>query len=327
MSRRLPLLKPLPAFVLAARLGSFSAAAKELNLTHGAVSRQIKALEGHLGVRLFRRLTHRLALTPEGAVFHAQVHTALDLLESAADAVTHRRPRTPVVLAAVPSFAMRWLIPRLEDFTARHPEVELRLADAVAGDRPRPGRFDIVLAALDAAGGRGAVEYEALDLFAELVGPVLSPAVLERQPLTDPGDLRHHILLQAETRPNAWADWLKATGTAGIATGDGPRFDHHYYLLQAAASGLGVAVTPLALVEEDLAAGRLVAPFGFRPSGRRYAALSVMGSDDQPAIRAVLAWLREQGQATTLHEQAMPPVQGPATGAGGSRLSTRPSSR
>ena len=134
--RRLPFLKALPAFEEAARHLSFSAAARELNLTHGAISRQMKSLETHLGVRLFHRLNRRVELTEAGAAFLPAARTALDVVEASAARLSTATRQGPLVVSCLPTFMMRWLIPRLYDFNARHPAIDVRLQ---ASSAPVPG--------------------------------------------------------------------------------------------------------------------------------------------------------------------------------------------
>src|SRR5215813_13738083 len=176
--RRLPALKALPAFEISADRLSFSAAAEQLRLTHGAISRQIRTLEHQLGVPLFRRFNRRIELTQAGAEFLPAVRQALQLLEAAAAQVVDQTKSGPLVVSCLATFMMRWLIPRLYRFNAAHPDIEVRLSASHA--------------------------------------PVLSPALLDKRPLRRPGDLRKLPLLHAETRPRAWQHWLKATGTQGL---------------------------------------------------------------------------------------------------------------
>ena len=175
--RRLPPLKALPAFEQAASHLSFSAAARELNLTHGAISRQMKSLETHLGVRLFRRLNRRLELTDAGAAFLPAARTALDVVEASAARLSAGTRAGPLVVSCLPTFMMRWLIPRLYDFNARHPAIDVRLsASSAAVDFAREG--------VDVAIRMGAPPWpdgiEAHPFMNEEIGPVCSPALAER---------------------------------------------------------------------------------------------------------------------------------------------------
>ena len=218
--RRLPPLKALPAFEQAAHHLSFSAAARELNLTHGAISRQMKSLETHLGVRLFRRLNRRLELTDAGSAFLPAARTALDVVEASAARLSAGGRQGPLVVSCLPTFMMRWLIPRLYDFNARHPAIDVRLsASSAAVDFAREG----VDVAIRIGAGPWPDGIEAHAFMNEEIGPVCSPALVERRKLRRPGDLRQHALLHTETRPDAWTDWLARSKTANVDASRGQR--------------------------------------------------------------------------------------------------------
>ncbi|GEP53695.1 transcriptional regulator GcvA [Reyranella soli] len=286
--RRLPPLKALPAFEEAARHLSFSAAARELNLTHGAISRQMKSLETHLGVRLFRRLNRRVELTDAGAAFLPATRTALDVVEASAARLSTATRQGPLVVSCLPTFMMRWLIPRLYDFNARHPAIDVRLsASSAPVDFAREG----VDVAIRIGAGPWPDGVEAHAFMNEEIGPVCSPALAERGKLRRSADLGRHALLHTETRADAWADWLARVKTANIDAPKGQRFEHFYFLLEAAVAGLGVAVAPKPLVMEDLKLGRLVAPFGFVKSGRQYCLLYPTELAAIPKIRIFRAWI------------------------------------
>ena len=288
--RRLPPLKALPAFEEAARLLSFSAAARELNLTHGAISRQMKSLETHLGVRLFRRLSRRLELTEAGAAFLPATRSALDGLEASAARLSAVARQGPLVVACLPTFMMRWLIPRLYDFNARHPSVEVRLSAS-------SGPVDFARQGVDVAIRIGAPPWpaglEAHAFMNEEIGPVCSPSLLKKGGI----DLRAHVRLHTETCPDAWADWWARSGTAATEASREQHFEHFYFLLEAAVAGLGVAVAPRPLVREDLKQGRLVAPFGFVRSGRRYCLVHPAELAQAGKVRTFRRWIEKAARA------------------------------
>jgi len=286
--RRLPPLKALPAFEEAARLLSFSAAARELNLTHGAISRQMKSLETHLGVRLFRRLNRRIELTDAGAAFLPAARTALDVVEASAARLSAATREGPVVVSCLPTFMMRWLIPRLYDFNARHPAIDVRLS---ASSAPVDFVRDGVDVAIRVGAGPWPEGIEAHAFMNEEIGPVCSPALAKRRKLRRPSDLGQHTLLHTETRADAWPDWLARNKTTGVDSAKGQRFEHFYFLLEAAVAGLGVAVAPRPLVMEDLKLGRLVAPFGFVRSGRQYCLLYPAELAGLAKVRTFLSWI------------------------------------
>ena len=286
--RRLPPLKALPAFEEAARHSSFSAAARELNLTHGAISRQMKSLETHLGVRLFRRLNRRVELTDAGAAFLPAARTALDVVEASAARLSAATRQGPLVVSCLPTFMMRWLIPRLYDFNARHPAIDVRLsASSASVDFARDG----VDVAIRIGAGPWPDGIEAHAFMNEEIGPVCSPALAARRKLRRPSDLGQLALLHTETRADAWSEWLTRSKTVGVDGSKGQRFEHFYFLLEAAVAGLGVAVAPRPLVMEDLKLGRLVAPFGFVRSGRQYCLLYPAELAGLAKVRTFRSWI------------------------------------
>jgi LysR family transcriptional regulator, glycine cleavage system transcriptional activator len=294
--RRLPPLKALPAFEISATTLSFSAAAEELHLTHGAVSRQIKALEDHLGVALFRRLNRRIELTPAGTALLPAVRQALALVETAASDVTAQKKQGPLVVSCLAPFMMRWLIPRLYGFSAANPDIDVRLSASHMPVDFAAGGIDLAIRLGKPPWPRGVV---ARSFLADHVGPVLSPALLKKHRLKRPADLRHLPLLHAETRPRAWPEWLVMAGLNSLDPAKGARFEHIYFLLEAAASGLGVAIGPYALVEHDLKSGRLVAPFGFLPSGNSYHVLRPAKAANTAKTSAFVAWLTSEAARAT----------------------------
>jgi DNA-binding transcriptional LysR family regulator len=185
---------------------------------------------------------------------------------------------------------VRWLIPRLYDFNARHPSVEVRLS---ASSEP----VDFARQGVDVAICIGAPPWpdgiEAHAFMNEEIGPVCSPALLKNGKI----DLPSHPRLHTETRPDAWADWWARSGTVAIDASREQRFEHFYFLLEAAAAGLGVAVAPRLLVRDDLKQGRLVAPFGFVKSGRRYCLLHPAELAQAGKVRTFRAWIEKAARA------------------------------
>jgi LysR family glycine cleavage system transcriptional activator len=292
VKRRLPPLKALPAFEIAARQMSFSKAAEELHLTHGAISRQMKALEGYLGVALFRRLNRRIELTESGVRLLPAVQTALDVIETSSAEISVLPRRGPLVISCLPTLMMRWLIPRLYDFYARYPEIEVRLAASYAPVNFRREGIDVAIRFGAVPPPEG---IEACPFLEERIGPVCSPAVLKRHDLRCAADLRRHTLLHTDSRPDAWPHWVENNGVNGLSVKKGPRFEHFYYLLEAAAGGLGVALAPYPFVAEDLKIGRLVAPLGFTASGRSYYVLHPKEVRGARKIEAFRSWIVDAG--------------------------------
>jgi LysR family transcriptional regulator, glycine cleavage system transcriptional activator len=286
--RRLPPLKALPAFEIAAGTLSLSAAAKELHLTHGAVSRQIKAIEDHLGTALFARRNRGIELTAAGASFAPAVRQALQILESATARLTAPAKQGPLVVSCLATFMMRWLIPRLYAFSAAHPDIEVRLSASHLPVDFADGGIDVAIRVGRPPWPRGVI---AEPFLIDRMGPVLAPALARKHRLKQPGDLKNLPLLHVETRPQAWPQWLKLAGVKNFDAGAGARLEHIYFLLEAAASGLGVAIGPYPIVESDLKSGRLVAPFGFLPSGHSYHVLRPKNAQNAAKAKAFVSWI------------------------------------
>lgn len=255
--RFLPSTASLRALEALDRLGSATAAAEELNLSQSAVSRQLQTLEDQLGVRLVLRHGRRLALTPEGADYAASVREALQKITQASQRLTVNPSGGSLDLAILPTFGMRWLVPRLPDFARRHPEVTINLAT-----RLRP--FNFASEGFDAAIFFGDGNWSGtatLKLRDEAQVAVAAPALLETDTPTTPRDLLRLPLLHIETRPRAWAGWFAAHGVT-IETVTGTIYDQYGTITQAALHGLGVALLPDYLAEQDLATGRLRRAWG-----------------------------------------------------------------
>src|ERR1700761_1658758 len=259
--RSLPPLNALRAFEAAARHGSFKDAATELAVTHGAISRHVRLLEDWLGPpALFRRLNRRVVLTPTGAALLAETAPALDRLAAAAARHQGRGGKPPPAVLrvnALATFSLRWLLPRLAQFRDRHPEIEVRLATSTEPVDALSEPYDLII--------RGGPDtfygFTCHPFLTERRLPVCSPPLLERVPLDDVADLRAHTLIHTSTLPRVWPDWLAAAGAPDLQPAASLTLDYFYPSLQAALDGLGVAMGPTALVADDLATGRLVAPF------------------------------------------------------------------
>lgn len=243
-----------------------SAAAVELSVTPGAISRQVQQLERSLNVPLFEGSKNKPLLTPAAQTLLSALSPALDQIEAAVKAVSDANSGT-VDVACFSTFTVKWLIPRLFDFSARYPDIEVRLQTTQRADDPDHERVDLVIAVEKPTSSSPNV----LPLFAEQLGPVLAPSLAASLALHTPLDLAGKTLLQSKGRVDAWSMWATAMGCA-TPQGNGATFDHYYFTLEAAVAGLGIAVAPWHLVADDVRAGRLVAPFGFRVSGLHYVA-------------------------------------------------------
>lgn len=291
MRRRLPPLNSLRAFEAAGRLGRFTAAADELFVTHGAISRQVKLLEETLGVPLFEGPRNRPRLTETGRRLLLVLTSAFDLLEDGVNAVAARR-EDELQVSCYGTFTMRWLIPRLHRFQSRHPGIEVRFT---ASEVP----LDFARVRLDVAIRVGQPPWpenvEATPFLVEHAGPVLAPRFSAHTDITRPEDLLALPRLHTTTRRHAWADWLRSQKLSWPDPEAGPEFEHFYYLLEAAVAGLGVAIGPWPLVADDVRAGRLWAPLGFAPSGLTYVVFLPRAGRSEAAA-AFRDWLVEEGR-------------------------------
>lgn len=299
MKHRLPPLAALRAFEAAARLGRMTAAAEELSVSPGAISRQVRQLEDHLGLALFDGTKARPTLTAAARTLQPVLTHAFQQIEDTVRALGDAH-HGPLDVACFSTFTVKWLIPRLFDFHAQHPGIEVRLRTTDTGtDAAREG-CDLLITAEDAGMPRDSAT--TLPLFAELLGPVLAPALAARtgMPRT-PADLDGQPLLRTRSRRNAWAMWAASAGTAlpAAATAQGPVYEHYYFTLEAAVRGLGIAVAPWHLVMDDVQAGRLVAPLGFAVSGYDYLALRRTGAA-HPRLDVFCAWLGAQAHTMAL---------------------------
>ena len=295
---RLPSLNAVRTFVSAGRHLSFTAAAAELNVTQGAVSRLVKALEEDLGVDLFQRVGRGLKLTPEGAAYLEAVTGALARIAAATRAVRRAGDRGVLSVSVLPTFAMRWLVPRLGRFQAAFPEI---LVDMTIGDGPV--EFETLSADLAIRFGTGPFAgAEARPLMGEEMAVVAAPGLIAAlPPIRSVADLPPARLLRHTTRPGAWAHYFAAAGLTPPEPGPAPAFEHFFLLAEAASAGLGIALMPLFLVERELAAGRLVQPLPqtLRSPGH-YQLLAPEGAGWPRKARLFADWLAKEAASAGL---------------------------
>jgi len=262
MSRDLPPLNALRAFEATARLNSVSQAAEQLHVTHGAVSRQLKVLEEHLGVVLFIKDGRGLKLTDAGVRLRDASSDAFDRLRSVCAELSQGGADAPFVLGCSGSLLARWFIPRLGRLNAELPDLRLHLSAGEGDLDPRRPGLDALLIFAEPP---WPADMQVFELASERIGPVLSPrfANFERLQAAPAKVLLDETLLQTTSRPQAWPSWAQQNGIDPQTLRYGQGFEHLYYLLEAAVAGLGVAIAPEPLVADDLKAGRLVAPWGF----------------------------------------------------------------
>ena len=296
MRRKIPATHALLCFEAAARHESYTRAAQELALTQSAVSRQITALEEFLDVTLFRRTRHGVALTDRGAEYATQVAQRLQNLEQDTLDIMSPQSRSGTVhLAAVPTFATRWLIPRLPQLAAQHPEITIHLET-----RTRPFMFSDAI--FDASLYAGTVQQVAnwagtrsVRLMDEDVVPVCRPHWLAGQAALTPQALAQLPLLQQTTRPDAWRLWFEAVAVSAPHALAGPRFELFSMTAAAAACGLGVALVPRLLIEPELQRGELVLACPQAPlSERAYYLITPERDGERPAVSLFRDWMLTQ---------------------------------
>lgn len=249
-------LNALRAFEATARLRSFSAAADELSVTHGAVSRHVRMLEDDLGLQLLKRSAHGTEPTLEGQ----RLAEGLALGFQSIRASVEQLQPGPLTLSCSDSIMMYWLLPRLTRFQEHNPDVELRFN---LGFGPVNFARDNISVAIRLSTIEAPKDVIRVGTVTEWIGPVCSPGYLQTVRLTSPADLQHARLMVSRTRPQAWDDWSRCAGADLVAPPIAESFNHFYLLIQAAKCGLGMANVPRMLVRDDLNSEALIAPLGF----------------------------------------------------------------
>lgn len=286
-----PSLNALRAFEAAARLRSMTAAAEELSVTHGAVSRHIRALEELLGVTLLTRGPHSTDPTAEGARLAEGLAAAFAQIQAS---IEQLKPG-PLTLSCSTSIMMYWLMPRISRFHERYPDVELQ--------------FNMNFGRIDAARDKIAVairntmiepplDVVVRELGVEHVGLVCSPEYMRSARLRSFDDLAAARRLAPRTRPKAWEDWATAFRYEGAELPVNDYYDHFYLMIQAVICGLGIAPVPRMLVLDDLRSGKLVAPFGFAAGPYKLVLWLAPHASSRPDARALTQWLSEELKET-----------------------------
>ncbi|WP_429814547.1 LysR family transcriptional regulator [Ensifer sp. B1-9] len=293
LSRRLvPDVTTLQAFECAARHGSFTQAAAELNLTQSAVSRQIKDLENQLGVLLFERVRQRVILSDAGQKFLPEVRRLLNQTEELmVRAMASARADSTLSIASLPTFGSRWLVPRLPDFLKRHPDTVLNIASRSAPFDFDEQNFDLAIHYGQPVWARATCSY----LCSEIIVPAASPALLADHPVKTPEELVAGPLLHLATRPKLWAQWFEANDMDGRGAYRGNRFDQFSMVIEAATAGLGFALLPRYLIEQEIAAGTLsiVLDRPMKTENSYYLAVPE-GKLENPISLAFREWITEQ---------------------------------
>lgn len=293
--RKLPPLNAVRTFEAAARHVSFTHAAEELHVTHGAVSRQVALLEDWFGVKLFRRAPSQLSLTDAGQVYFREVTAILDRLALASMDMKQRAAPAVLRINAPPTFTMRWLIGRIAAFQRKRSDIELRLTTDLGPINASDLGSDIAI-----RGEQPAMPgWKSIHFMTELIAPVCHVDLLENGALNSPADLTRHTLITYLTEPYDWRQWLISAGGELSNNQTVLRFEQMYFALQATQERMGVGLYPLFLVIDDLVNRQLCVPFG--PLGvrkRSYSALFREDVKDWNAIGDFCDWLTETGRQT-----------------------------
>jgi LysR family transcriptional regulator, glycine cleavage system transcriptional activator len=284
--RKLPFLNGIRAFEAAARAEGFAKAATELHVTPAAISRLVQILEQRVGVPLFERKANRLVLTSAGRAYQAGLTPIFDQLAHLTAQVAAMAGSRVLTIGVGPTFATRWLIPRLADFQKQAPDVEVRFA---TGGATMPYNDDWTCG-IRLGDGRW-TDLVAERLFAAELTPVCSPAMAKR--MKSAADLKSETLLRVAHAADDWPRWLKVAGTSKIQA-KGPEFEYYGQSLQAAADGVGVAMGISPYVDDDIKAGRLVAPFAYAvPKGEHWYLIYRDARRNEQAFRAFRAWIMD----------------------------------
>jgi LysR family glycine cleavage system transcriptional activator len=294
MPRRLPALNALKAFEAAARYESFTRAARELCVTQGAVSHQVKALEAELGLKLFNRERQRLVITDAGRAYLNVVRDAFDRIASGTEQLLQRQTAGVLTVSTSPNFAAKWLVHRLGRFAEAHPSIDLRVSASLH-------HVDFAREDVDLAIRHGDAQASGLHvtrLCAEELFPVCSPKLLQGgNALRKPADLSRHTLLHVNDRQD-WGKWLEAAGAKHVDVSRGPILNQASMAIDAAIDGQGVALARSALAAWDTIAGRLVRPFALAlPAAFAYWIVCPRATAKLPKIAAFTDWLLAEAAA------------------------------
>ena len=294
-------LNALRAFEAAARLSSFSRAAEELSVSHSTISHHISSLEAGLGVKLFERQNRTVKLTEAGAVLLPQLSTSFDGIKSALKDIRTRAPKKSLNVAVTPSFANKWLVPRLRDFQEQHPEIDINIRPSLAmEDYDRQGIHIGIRAGLGHWDGLNSELLMPIHMT-----PVIAPSLLANQTtMTDPSELLQHTLIHADVSSGVgfefeWLQWFRTCGMTDVKIGTSISFHDPGLAIEAAINGLGIAIGYLELAKEDLKKGSLIRPFDIsvqHPWSYHIVRPEIDSEDRQTAL--FCEWLRRQAQSS-----------------------------
>jgi DNA-binding transcriptional LysR family regulator len=289
--RKIPSIDALIAFETAARHLSFTRTAEELSLTQSAVGRQVAGLEEYLGTPLFNRFKRRISLTEAGEIYAKRVRENLERMErDTLAAMAHRSAGGIIELAVTPTFATRWLIPRLPEFYATHADIVVNLTTRAAPFLFKDTPFDAAIHFGDPVWPGSVTKH----LFGEEIVAVCSPRLIAGRNKLAPRDVADFTLLHQSARPDAWRQWLAQAAVHDVDSMKGQRYELFSMLVVAAKAGLGIALVPRFLVGQELHAGELVTPFDFSlSSDKGYYFVFPEKKQNSPMLQAFENWVLE----------------------------------
>lgn len=294
MRRKIPSIDSLIAFEAAARHLSFTRSAEELSLTQSAVGRQVASLEDYLGTPLFNRVKRRISLTEAGEIYAKRVRENLERIERDTLAtIAHRNAGGILELAVIPTFASRWLIPRLSQFYTDHEDIVINLTTRAAPFLFKDTPFDAAIHFGDPVWPGSVTKY----LFGEEITAVCSPRLLAGRAHLSLMDVADFTLLHQSARPDAWRQWLTRAAIFDVDSMKGQRYELFSMLVEAARAGLGIALIPRFLVAQELKSGELVRPFDLTlPNDKGYYLVYPERKQNSPLIQAFERWLLTTAQ-------------------------------
>jgi LysR family glycine cleavage system transcriptional activator len=293
--RKLPPLNAVRAFEAAARHVSFTKAAQELQVTHGAISKQVAILEEWLGLDLFNRSKSQVILTPSGKEFLSSLTPALDRIAVSASQLVDKSIANTFQISAPPTFTLRWLIPRISTFQKKIEQIDIKLTTSIAPVNFSVGEYDVAIRGATAA----LLNNVSIPFMTETIVPVCHPDLLEKGQLQHLNDISKQTLISYDTEPLAWKDWLHDAYASHIKPANQLQFEQMYFALQAAAEGLGIVLVPLFLVADEIIEGKLILPFGLLAARtRKYYLNAPLSIPQNPVIEKFTQWLAQEGKDT-----------------------------
>jgi LysR family transcriptional regulator, glycine cleavage system transcriptional activator len=289
MKRNLPTLQSLIAFETAARHGRMTTAAAELNITPGAVSKQVKKLEEWLGLTLFEGTKNSPKLSSVAEILQSKLSTAFDQLEVAV-IEAKRQTSLTVSVACYNTLAAKWLLPRLPAFSVLHPDIDVQLTTTADVDNARLSQSDVIIL-VEPSKTKHDSHVLHTHLFDEFLGPVLSSDLLRKQRITNIDTLSQFPILKTKSRSDAWDIWATNNHANGHIHAK-HEYPHYYLTIEAALRGLGVCIAPWHLVVEDVDSKRLTAPLGFTKTKLHYVALCEF--EARESVRLFCDWLTQE---------------------------------